>query len=113
MRRDDVHRRFDLARYLVAHAATIAHEPSRRAGDEQLEVVGRGVDVQPWLAGEWWNARRDVGSYRAARVGLTWFLRGHAANVKVGYEHLVARAPIEPSVSRRWHTVTAAMFFWF
>jgi hypothetical protein len=50
---------------------------------------------QPWIAFEQWDSDADstshpgapdTGSIDAFKVGLTYFIKGHNANVKVGYE---------------------------
>ena len=43
---------------------------------------------QPWLAFEAWHsdAEDKAGSYDALRLGLTYFINGQKANVKLGYE---------------------------
>lgn len=43
---------------------------------------------QPWIMFEQWgsDAPNDFGSYDAIRVGVTYFIKGHNANIKAGYE---------------------------
>ena len=43
---------------------------------------------QPWVGFEQWNsdAPDDTGSWDAWRAGLTYFVKGHNANIKLGYE---------------------------
>ncbi|PLX83212.1 MAG: porin [Desulfuromonas sp.] len=43
---------------------------------------------QPWVLYEQWSSDGpgDLGSFNALRVGLSYFLKGHNANIKVGYE---------------------------
>lgn len=43
---------------------------------------------QPWLEYETWSseAANDLGSYDCFRFGVSYFLKGHNANVKAGYE---------------------------
>ncbi|MFO7654560.1 MAG: porin [Candidatus Krumholzibacteriia bacterium] len=45
---------------------------------------------QPWFLYETWSsdADNDDGSYNLWRLGLTYFLAGHNANIKVGYEQV-------------------------
>ena len=54
-------------------------------------------DWQPWVAHESWgsDADQDWGSYAASRVGVTYLIDGHNANIKVGYEQLTAENAIE------------------
>jgi hypothetical protein len=44
--------------------------------------------LQPWASAEYWNATDAFGSWRAYRLGLTYFVRGYNANVKLGYERV-------------------------
>ncbi len=43
---------------------------------------------QPWFEYEYWdaNASGDRGSFDLFRIGLSYYFKGHNANVKVGYE---------------------------
>ena len=43
---------------------------------------------QPWVAYEDWSAdgADDAGDWHAYRVGVSYFFKGHNANVKLGYE---------------------------
>ena len=46
------------------------------------------LNLQPWALFERWDsdASDDVGSWSAWRVGLSYFIKGHNANIKVGFE---------------------------
>ena len=46
------------------------------------------LHLQPWALFERWNsdASDDLGSWSAWRVGLSYFFKGHNANIKVGFE---------------------------
>lgn len=79
-------------------------------GATQLDALGDGSDLrdanqsqgdgyyiqagylfnkwQPWIEFENWDAdaASGKGSYDSSRVGLTYFIEGHNANIKVGYE---------------------------
>jgi hypothetical protein len=49
---------------------------------------------QPWAEWETWNSDAegsDLGSYDSYRVGVTYFLKGHNANIKAGYEQFNAK----------------------
>jgi hypothetical protein len=48
----------------------------------------KNLNFQPWALYESWysDASDDVGSWSAWRVGLSYFFKGHNANVKVGFE---------------------------
>ncbi len=41
---------------------------------------------QPWIEYEDWSSDGTDGGYDLTRVGLTYFIKGHNANIKVGYE---------------------------
>ena len=58
-------------------------------------------DWQPWVAHESWgsDADQDWGSYAATRVGLTYLIDGHNANIKVGYEQLTAENAIQQNAN--------------
>ncbi|MFP4181631.1 MAG: porin [Thiohalospira sp.] len=53
-------------------------------------------DWQPWVAHESWgsDADQDWGSYDATRLGITYLIDGHNANIKAGYESLTAENEI-------------------
>jgi hypothetical protein len=46
------------------------------------------LNLQPWALYESWysDASDDLGSWSAWRVGLSYFFKGHNANIKVGFE---------------------------
>lgn len=46
------------------------------------------LNLQPWALYENWysDASDDLGSWSAWRVGLSYFIKGHNANIKVGFE---------------------------
>jgi len=50
------------------------------------------LNLQPWALFERWysDAPDDVGSWSAWRVGLSYFFKGHNANIKVGFEQFRA-----------------------
>lgn len=56
---------------------------------------------QPWAELESWTADADSGkgSYDLYRLGLTYFIEGHHANVKAGVEQFEADAPIGSSTA--------------
>jgi len=47
-------------------------------------------NFQPWAEYEKWSAdaAANGGDYDAYRIGLSYFLKGHNANVKIGYENI-------------------------
>ena len=50
------------------------------------------LNLQPWALFERWDsdASDDVGSWAAWRVGVSYFIKGHNANVKMGFEQFMA-----------------------
>jgi hypothetical protein len=50
------------------------------------------LHLQPWALFELWDsdASDNVGSWSAWRVGLSYFIKGHNANIKVGFEQFRA-----------------------
>ena len=50
------------------------------------------LNLQPWALFERWDsdASDDVGSWSAWRVGVNYFIKGHNANIKVGFEQFRA-----------------------
>jgi hypothetical protein len=54
------------------------------------------LNLQPWTLFERWysDSSDDVGSWSAWRVGLSYFFKGHNANVKVGFEQFRAAEQI-------------------
>ncbi|MGB5511904.1 MAG: hypothetical protein WBM87_09375, partial [Woeseiaceae bacterium] len=57
---------------------------------------------QPWIAYETWDSdatglAAGTGSYDAYRIGVSYFFKGHNANVKAGFESLDSDVPISGS----------------
>lgn len=54
---------------------------------------------QPWIEYEAWSSdgTNDLGSYDLIRLGVTYFMKGHNANVKLGYEVFNADQNIDGS----------------
>jgi hypothetical protein len=50
--------------------------------------------LQPWLGYEQWVANDARGDFSSIRAGFTYFVLGHRANVKLGYEHMLARGGV-------------------
>ncbi len=52
---------------------------------------------QPWVAYESWDseATSRVGDYDAYRVGISYFFKGHNANVKAGFENFSTDIPFD------------------
>ena len=54
----------------------------------QAGYLIKNWNLQPWVAYANWNADNDRGSFYDWQGGLTYFFRGHNANIKAGYEYL-------------------------
>ncbi|MBM4149821.1 MAG: porin [Lentisphaerae bacterium] len=71
------------------------------AARDATRAEGRGVytqagylyrKVQPWAGWERWESEADddKGSYTMYRLGVTYYIKGFNANIKAGFEQLVA-----------------------
>jgi len=63
---------------------------TRSQGDGWYFQAGYYINKwQPWFEVESWDSddNNDVGSYDNYRVGISYFFKGHNANVKLGYEN--------------------------
>ncbi len=51
---------------------------------------------QPWIGYETWDSDSadNDGSWDAAKIGITYFLKGHNANIKLGYEAFTSDKPL-------------------
>ncbi len=76
-------------------------------GDYMQHAAGSGMYVQtaytmaggkfqPWLDYETWtsDADDDAGSFNLMRLGVTYFLQGNNASIKLGYESFNTELPI-------------------
>ena len=54
---------------------------------------------QPWALYEKWSSDGifDAGSYTIIRVGVNYYLKGHNANLKAGFESMSSSAALTPS----------------
>ncbi len=71
--------------------STAARDATQSQGDGFYVQTGYFINGwQPWLAYEQWNSdhAEGRGSYDMVRAGLSYFLKGHSANIKAGYERL-------------------------
>jgi hypothetical protein len=70
---------------------------------------------QPWVMYEEWDSDDPlgVGSFSQYRMGLTYFLRGHNANIKLGYEKLETDTPIPGTVEDTISTVLLGVYTTF
>ncbi len=64
------------------------------------------LNLQPWALYESWysDASDDAGSWSAWRVGLSYFIKGHNANIKVGLERFSAAEKIGGSADKNIDT---------
>ncbi len=55
---------------------------------------------QPWVGYEQWESDGidDAGSWQSFRVGLSYFIKGHNANIKAGYEKVTNDTPGEEDI---------------
>jgi len=60
------------------------------------------LNLQPWVLFERWysDASDDVGSWSAWRVGVSYFIKGHNANIKMGFEQFRADEKIGGTASK-------------
>ena len=70
---------------------------------------------QPWAAYETWDAKAasGKGSYDAYRLGVTYFLQGHTANIKAGYEKMEADANFGSSNENSVDTFAVGLYVTF
>jgi len=62
---------------------------SQAQGDGYYFQAGYYINQwQPWFEYEEWDgdADSDLGDYDSFRVGISYFIKGHNANIKLGYE---------------------------
>jgi hypothetical protein len=72
----------------------------RSEGDGYYVQAGYYMNKwQPWVAYEAWdsNATDSEGTYDAFRVGISYFFKGHNANVKAGFEQFNTDIPFSGS----------------
>ena len=64
------------------------------------------LNLQPWALYERWysDASDDAGSWSAWRVGVSYFIKGHNANIKVGLERFSAAEKIGGSADKNIDT---------
>ena len=67
---------------------------------------------QPWIEFEDWkaDASNNKGSYDSTRLGVTYFIEGHNANIKVGYESFEADANIGTTNENTIETVVVGFY---
>jgi len=70
-----------------------------KGGYAQIGYYFTDWKVQPWVAYERWNATDSFGRWYAYRLGLSYFFKGHDANIKLGYERVNTEKDIGSSPS--------------
>lgn len=68
---------------------TSFHNAKQSQGDGYYVQAGYfWNNWQPWVEFEQWSsdAADDLGSYKSGRIGLSYFIHGHNAAIKAGYE---------------------------
>ncbi|HEX9776904.1 MAG TPA: hypothetical protein VGA63_02065 [Geopsychrobacteraceae bacterium] len=102
-----------------ATALDVAGDGSRLVDARQAQGDGYYLqagyyinNMQPWAEYESWEAAAasGKGSYDAYRVGFSYFLAGHNANLKIGYEKMTADALIGTSREDSIETFAAGLF---
>ena len=70
------------------------------------------LNIQPWALFERWysDASDDVGSWSAWRVGLSYFFKGHNANIKVGFEQFTADEKIGGTADKDFETFLISLY---
>ncbi len=79
----------DDAGVLVANNGTVLGNGEQAQGDGFYLQAGYFINNwQPWIGYEVWESDgvSDRGSFQLLRFGLSYFIKGHNANLKVGYE---------------------------
>jgi hypothetical protein len=72
--------------------------PIQSQGDGFYAQAGYYVNQwQPWVLFETWDsdAGDGKGGYDLVRVGVTYYIAGQSANIKAGYERVMADTPIK------------------
>ena len=96
-------------------SGTVTALPSglaQSAGDGFYVQAGYliGGKWQPWAEYEHWDSKSAdrKGDFDTYRVGLTYYFKGHNANVKVGYEQLRSDTGIRGTTDDTLNTVVTA-----
>ena len=86
------------------------------SGDGYYVQAGYYINKwQPWIEYETWTSDRDdlVGNTEIYRVGVTYFLEGQNANLKLGYEDFSTDTPFGVSSSSTETSASAVVFGFF
>jgi hypothetical protein len=93
--------------------STDAYDATRSQGEGAYVQAGFFVDPwQVWGGYEQWDSDAEdrTGSYDAYRVGLSYYVKGHSANIKLGYERLLADVPISGTEEDTVDTVVLGVY---
>lgn len=88
-------------------------DPSQSQGDGIYVQAGYLIgDWQPWVEYENWDsdAESGKGSYDLYRIGLTYYIHGFNANIKAGWEHVEADAPMQGSLEDTLDTFAMGLY---
>lgn len=98
-------------------AGAISPAPSATAdqaeGDGWYAQAGYFLNNwQPWIAYEEWDGDGPGGrgSFDVFRVGITYFILGHNANIKLGYEYFDAEEDLVGTSEDRVETLVAGLY---
>jgi hypothetical protein len=67
-----------------------AKETEGKGWYAQAGYLIKNWNLQPWATYAKWDASDDTGSFYDMQFGLSYFFKGHNANIKAGYEYLKA-----------------------
>jgi hypothetical protein len=71
--------------------------------------------IQPWIGYEYWDSTDEWGTWDGEKVGVTYYIRGFDANVRLGYEHVhtqhdIGLSPTQNSGRDNIHTLVLALY---
>ncbi len=74
-------------------------EAKQTSGDGVYAQIGYFLpewNIQPWYGFDYWASddSDDIGSFTSHRIGITYFFKGHNANVKIGFERFEAEESV-------------------
>lgn len=74
-------------------------EAKQTSGDGFYAQIGYLLpewNIQPWYGFDYWGSddSDDIGSFTSHRIGVSYFFKGHNANVKMGYEYFEAEEKV-------------------
>jgi len=93
--------------------ASAAKDASQSEGDGYYMQLGYYISKwQPWVEYESWDsgAAGNKGSFDSYRAGISYFFKGHHANIKAGYEHFVSDETISGTIEDTIDSIVAGVF---